>query len=229
MAAADRANLPDILHGNRLAPSGIVGYREHDQRNSLPAHFIYQSFQRRDVHIALEGMDEAGLLAFWNDQIYGFSSNKFDIRARGIKVRIVRYDIAFFVHHAEQDALRSAPLVSGDYMPIPEDGLNCPLETFETLAAGVTFVAFHNRCPLMGGHRSRAGVGEQIYQHICGWQKKKVVMRCSQQTFALWTRSPANGFNALNPKGLNDCSNHAVRTNLRTYRSCKESSLSDGL
>ena len=37
MFAANRANLPDIFHRNRLAASGIIGDGEHDQRNTIAA------------------------------------------------------------------------------------------------------------------------------------------------------------------------------------------------
>src|ERR1700688_1475979 len=104
-------------------------------------------------------MLDARLAAFGNDHVCGFGSYVFDVGAGGVEVGVVGNDVAFFAHHAEEDALGGSALVGRDDVLVSEDILDGGAESFEAAAAGVTLVAFHDGGPLVGGHGSGAGIG----------------------------------------------------------------------
>ncbi len=168
MAPANRTYLPDVFHGHRLTAAGIVGDCQHHQRNAFAAHSRDQSLERWDIHIAFEGVNQAGLFAFGNHQVDRFGADEFDVGAGGIEMSVVGDDVAFLAHHAEQDALGGPALMGGNYMSETEDVLDRLLEAIETLAAGVAFVALHDRGPLVGGHGAGTGIGEEVDENIGG-------------------------------------------------------------
>ena len=169
-----------------------------------------QTLQRRDIHISFEGMDQAGLLAFGDEQVHGLGADKLNVGAGGVEMRVVGNDIALLAHHAEQNALGGAALVGGDDMLVSEDVLNGIAEAVEAAAAGVAFVALHDRGPLVGGHGAGAGIGKQVDQHIVGGEQKQVVVRGPQQLLAFFARGPADGLNTLNAEWLDDGPGHAA-------------------
>ena len=78
------------------------------------------------------------------------------------------------------------------------------LKRVEAAAAGVAFVAFHDRGPLVRGHGAGAGIGEQVDQDIVGGQQEQVVVRGVEQLLALGAGCPAQGFDALDAEGFDD-------------------------
>jgi hypothetical protein len=60
---------------------------------------------------------------------------------------------------------------------VAEDFLNGRLKAIEAAAAGIAFVAFHDGGPLMRGHGSGAGIGEQVDEDIVCGEKEQVVVR----------------------------------------------------
>ncbi len=86
----------------------------------------------------------------------------------------------FLQHHAEQDALRRAPLVRRDHVLVAEDILHGIAKVVEAAAAGIALVAQHDGCPLPRRHRSRARIGQQVDKHIVSGKQKQVVMRGAQ-------------------------------------------------
>ena len=112
------------------------------------------------------------MAAFFNDEVDGFGAHEFDIGAGGVEVRVVGNDVALLAGHAEEDALGGASLMRGDDVAVAKNILHRILEAIETLAAGVTFVAFHDGGPLVRGHGSSAGVGEQVDEDVVGGKKK---------------------------------------------------------
>ena len=166
MPPAHRAHLPDIFHRDRLPAAGVVGYGEHYERHTLAARVLNQIFQRLNIHVALEGMDRSRLLALGDDQIHCLSSDKLNVRASRVEVRVVGDHIALLAHHAEQDALGGTALMSRDDMAVSEDVLDRVAEANEALAPGVALVAFHDGRPLMGGHGAGARVRKQVDQHV---------------------------------------------------------------
>ena len=177
--------------------------------------FCDQALERGDIHVAFEGMLQAGLAAFGNDQIDGLGADEFDVGARGVEVRVVGNDVALLAHHAEQDALGGAALVGGDHVLVAEDVLHGVAEAIEAAAAGVALVAFHDGGPLVRGHGAGAGVGEQVDEDIVGGQQKQVVVRGAEQLLALGAGGPANGLDALDAEGLDDGARHADSPLLR--------------
>src|SRR5579864_968193 len=117
-------------------------------------------------------MRRGGVLAFFDHQVDGFGSNEFDVRAGGIEMRVVWDHVALFAGDAEEDALSGTSLMGGDDMAVAKDFLDGALEMVEAAAAGVAFVAFHDRGPLVRGHGSGAGVSEQVDQDIVCRKKK---------------------------------------------------------
>ena len=103
---ADGADLAGVFHGDRLAAAGVVGDGEHHQRNALAADARDELFQRGDVHVAFERMQERGLAAFGDDQIDGFGAGELDVGARGVEVRVVGNDVALFAHARRRGCAR---------------------------------------------------------------------------------------------------------------------------
>ena len=149
-------------------------------------------------------MDQTGLLALGDGQVESFAAGVLDVGASGVEVRVVGYDVAFFDHYAEQDALGGAALVSRDDVLVTEDILHRIAETDVAAASGVALVAFHDRAPLEGGHRARARVGQQIYEDIVGREQEQVVVRLAQELFAFGARGPADGLDTVDTERLDD-------------------------
>ena len=210
MLAANCAHGFDVLHRDGLAAAGVVGHGQHDQRHAgffVPALWI-KSFERGNVHVALEGMLQAGLAALGDDEIDRLGADELHVGAGGVEVRVVGDDIAFLAHHAEENALGGAALVGRDDVLVAEDILNGSAELLEAAAAGITLVAFHHGGPLVGGHGASAGIGEQVDEDIVGGQKKEVVVRGAEQLLALRAGRPVNGLDALDAKGFDDGAGH---------------------
>ncbi len=121
---------------------------------------------------------------------------------------VVGDDIAFFAHHAEQNALGGSALVGGDDVLVAEDILDRRAELLEAAAAGVAFVPFHDGRPLVSGHGSGAGIGEQVDEDIVGGEEEEVVVRGAEQLLALRAGGAANGFDAFDAEGFDDGAGH---------------------
>ena len=74
----------------------------------------------------------------------------------------------------------------------------------ETAAAGVALVALHHRRPLPRRHGARAGIGQQVNEHIVRRKQEQIVVSSLQPGFALFAGRPANRLNALDPERLDD-------------------------
>ena len=141
---------------------------------------------------------------FGAGQVDRLGSDKFDIRPRGIEVRVVRNHVSLLAHYVKENALSCATLVRGNYMAISEDVLHRVPEVVEALAAGIALIPFHHARPLVSRHGSGSGIGKQIDENVVGRQQKQVVARSAQQLFPLLAGGPANGLNALNAKRFDD-------------------------
>ena len=94
MLPAHRADGARILHRNRLPATGVVGDRQHYQRNALAAYAGNQLFEGVYIHVALEGLAQARLLGLRTGQVDGFGTDELDVRARSVEMRIVRDHVA---------------------------------------------------------------------------------------------------------------------------------------
>ncbi len=200
----------DALHGfnigqrDRLAAARVVGHGQHHQRNAVRAFRADQRFQRFDVEVAFEiqaGLRVGGL---GYGQIDRPRAGEFDIRARGVEVRIRRNDLARLAGHREQDALGRAALVRRNHVPEAGQIVHHPLQPEEAFAAGVGLVAAHHRRPLLRGHGAGAGIGEQIDQDIARFDEEQVVAGTGQETLALIRRRIVERLDALDAEGLDD-------------------------
>ncbi len=153
-------------------------------------------------------MLQTRLPSFGDDEIDRLGANELNVRAGRVKVCVVGDDIAFLAHHAEQNALGGAPLMSRDDVFVPKNILYRRAELLEAAAARITLVAFHHGRPLVRGHRPGAGIGKQVDENVIRRQKKKVIERGAEQLLALRPRRPANGLDALDAKGFDDCARH---------------------
>src|SRR6266536_2365655 len=149
-------------------------------------------------------MLERGVAAFFDDEVDGFGSHEFDVGAGSVEVRVVGDDVAFLAGYAEKNPLGSAPLMGRDDVAVAEYFLNGIFETIEAAAAGVALVAFHDGGPLVRGHGSGAGVGEQVDQDVVGGKKEEVVVRGFEELLALGAGGPVKGLDAFNAKGFDD-------------------------
>src|SRR5512146_616464 len=132
---------------------------------------------------------------------------------------VVRYDLAALRHHVEQYPFCGASLVRRNDVLVSEYVLDRVTEAVVTFAPGVALVPFHDGTPLVGGHCAGARVGEQIDQDVIGREKKEVVVRVTKQLFAFLARSPADRFNALNAKRLdNGAGRHSKPSVAATYQ-----------
>ena len=206
VAPADGAYLARIFHRDWLAAAGVVGDREHDERNAAAAHALDEALECSHIHIAFEGVQHCGLAALGDRQIDSFSAGKLDVGTRGVEVSVVGNDVPFLTRDAEEDALSRAALVGGNDVPVTEDVLDGIPETVEAAAARVALIAFHDGGPLMGRHGAGAGIGEQVDEDIVGGQEKEIVVRGLQKFFALGASGPADGLNTLDAERLDDSS-----------------------
>ncbi len=204
VALADGTDFAHVLHGDRLASARVVGNRKHDERDALSADALDQSLEGGNIHVAFEGMLGGGMLPFFDDEIDGFRADEFDVGTCGIEMRVIGDYVAFLAGDAEEDAFGGAALVRGNDMLVAEDVLDRAFEVVEAFASGVALVAFHNAGPLAGGHRSGAGVGEQINQNIISGQQEKVVIGGFKKPLALLAGGPADGLDALDTERLDD-------------------------
>jgi hypothetical protein len=133
---------------------------------------VDEILERSDIHVAFEGMRGGGVLPFFDHQVDGLGPDELDVGAGGVEVRVVGNYISFLAGDSEKDALGGASLMGGDYVTVTEDILDGTFEMVEAAATGVAFIAFHDRGPLVRGHGSGAGVGEQVDQDIVRGEKE---------------------------------------------------------
>lgn len=202
--AADGADGAGVGHGDGLAASGIVGNGEHDERDALASNSGDGFFEGGYVHVALERMDEAGLLALGDHEVESFGTDRFDIGAGGVEVSVVGHHVAALEHGGEEDALGGPSLVSGNDVGVSEDALHGVTEADVASASSVAFIAFLNGSPLVDGHGSGAGVGEQIDQHIIGSEKEQIVIRGAKEALAVGALRPVNWLDTLDEKWFDD-------------------------
>ena len=101
MTLANSADLTNVFHRDGLSAAGIIGNREHDERDAFAADPSDEGFERGDIHVAFEGMRRCGMFPFLDHKVDGLGSDEFNVGARGIEVRVVGNDIPFLAGHSE--------------------------------------------------------------------------------------------------------------------------------
>ncbi len=180
MLPAHRADRLCVFHRNRLAATGVVGDRQHHQRNAITAYAGDEFLEGGDIHVPFERFTHAGLPGFGARKIDGFGADEFDIRTCGVEVRVVGDDVALLASAVKEDAFSRSSLVRWDHMLVAEDVLHGIAKTVEAGTAGIALVPFHDRCPLVRRHGARAGVGEQINKDVARGEEKQIVVSGAQ-------------------------------------------------
>ena len=134
--------------------------------------------------------------------------DELDVGASGVEVRVVGDYVALLAHHSEQNAFGGSALVGRNHMAIAENILNGLAKALKALAAGVALVAFHDRRPLVRGHGSGAGIGQQVNQNVGGRKQKQIVVSGAEKLFPLRTSRPSDRLNALDAERLDDGARH---------------------
>ena len=106
MLPADLLCFAGVGHRHGLAAAGVVGDREHHERDFLGALAIDQLLEAKRVHVSLEGKEVGGFFGFGRGQVDRRSADEFAIRAGGVEVRVVWDDVAFLASDIKR--MRSA-------------------------------------------------------------------------------------------------------------------------
>jgi hypothetical protein len=204
VAVADLADGAQVRERYRLAATRVVRDRDEHHRDALDAAVADEGIQRVGVHVPLERVDRGWLPSLGDDAVDRLGAGELDVRARRVEVGVRRDDLAGAADHAEQDLLRRATLMRGDHVA-ERPQLGDRLEEPEPgRGAGVGFVAALDAGPLLGRHRTRPGVGEQVDQHVRGVEVEQVVPRLGERGRALFRRRHPDRLHALDPERLDD-------------------------
>src|SRR5580765_7086786 len=149
-------------------------------------------------------MSEAGLTTLGDDEVHGLGAYELDVGARGIEMSVVRNNVALLAGNAEQNAFCGPALMRGNHVTEAEDVLDRIAEVIEAPASRVALVAFHDAGPLMRRHGARAGIGEQIDEHVVSGQQEQVVISGAQQLLPLLAGGPGDRLDALDAEGFDD-------------------------
>ena len=125
-------------------------------------------FERGDIHVALERVVRVHVQRLGARQVYGFTTEKFDIRTRRVEMGVVGNNGVRFDRDAEQDALRRPTLVRRDDLLESKDIHDRVTESIPATGAGVGLIATHDAGPGFRRHRAGPRVGQQIDNHVLG-------------------------------------------------------------
>ena len=202
MPGSGELHLLDVRERDRLSSAGIVGHREHDQRDAGGALRLDEPLEGGHVHVALERQPRLGVGGLGARKVGRARAAKLDVGAGGIEVRVIGNGLAGPAHHREEDTLGGPPLVGRNHVAKPGQVLDRPLQPVETLAAGVGFVAAHHGRPLLGGHGAGARIRQQVDEDVPGVDQEKVVPRLFQEPLALLARGLPQRLHALDAEWL---------------------------
>ena len=149
-------------------------------------------------------MDGRWVATLLDHEVQRFGAGGLDVRAGRVEVRVRRNDLAGPGNDTEQDLLRRATLVGWDDVLERKEVLDALQEAVPGRRAGVRLVASLDPGPLLGGHGARAGIGEQVDQHIGGVQVEEVVPGRLQALLTLIDRRHPDRLDALDPERLDD-------------------------
>ena len=147
----DLADRADVGHADRLPAAGVVGHRQHHQRD-VGGPLAEQPFQRADVHVALERVAQGRLKALRDRQVGGLGPGELDIGPCRIEVRVVRDDPARAAGYGEQDLLGRPALMGRQDVPEREQGGHRVAEPVERGRSRVGFAAPLDAGPLLRRH-----------------------------------------------------------------------------
>ena len=204
MAVAHGAHRADVLEAHRLPAAGIVGDREHHERDVFGAGLRDQAFERGNVHVALERVARARVASFRDQEVDGARPGVLDVGARGVEVAVVRDHLSGTAHQFEEDAFAGATLVGGQDVLEAGERAHRLLQRVPALGTRVGLVAAHDTGPLQAAHRTRAAVGQEVDEHVVGVDAKQIEVGLAQDGFAFLARGHADGFDDLDAERLDD-------------------------
>jgi hypothetical protein len=200
----DFAHRAHVGHAHRLAAAGVVGHGQHDAGDVLWPDFKDVAFQRRQVHVALEGMDQPRLPSLGDHQVARLRTRVLDMGARRVEMGVVEHDFPRPGNGGEENVLRRAALVGRNHMLEAGDVAHGSLEAVKGRRAGIGLVAGDHPRPLARRHGAGAAVGEQVDQHVAGVEQKRVVAGGLQRRFPLRQRGEANRLHRADAKRFDD-------------------------
>jgi hypothetical protein len=162
-----------------------------------------------------ERMNGRGDPALGDDEVACFGVLDFDVGARGIEVRVVEDDLARFQDCVKEYPLGRAALVRGDDVAKSGELRHHRVEALEGAAPRVRLVTAHHRAPLVGGHRSRSGIGQQVDENVLGAQPEDIVPGMVESKTPLRGGCEFDRLDGFDPEWLDDrlhpepCSRHS--------------------
>jgi hypothetical protein len=142
--------------------------------------------------------------SFGDDQVDRLRAGELDVRPGRVEVGIRRHDLAGPRDHAEEDLLGGPALVRGNDVAKGKEAGHRLEEAEPRGRAGVGLVATLDAGPLLGAHRARARIGEEVDQDVGSVEVEEVVARLAQVSLALVHRGHPDRLDALDPERLDD-------------------------
>ena len=165
---------------------------------------VEQPLEGVEVHVALERVQERGHLPLFDHEVAGLGALHLDVGAGRVEVVVVRHDLPGRQNRVEQDSLGGPPLMRGDHVRKAGEGLHGVAEPVERAAAGVRFVALHERAPLRRRHRASARVRQQVDEHVVGVQEEHVEAGRGERHLAVLALAELQRLHGLDAERLDD-------------------------
>ncbi len=156
MLVAHLPHLSEVLQGDRLASSRVVGDGHHDEGDALHTHRGDRLLKRLNVHVALERMLGLAVASLRDQEVAGLGALELDIGSGGVEVGVGGHHIAFSDHRRKEKPFGSPALMGGQDLVEAGDRGDRLAEPLVGAAAGVRLVTSHHPRPLTRGHRTRA-------------------------------------------------------------------------
>ncbi len=170
-----RPGSADVLDGDWLARNRVVRERHDHGRHTVGTNGRGPLAGGLDVQIPLERPRGVGVERV-HDRTVGRSTTRLGNVGTGrVEVGVGDDDVTLVDDSAVQQVLCSPTLVGGHDALEPEYVCDRLLQALEALAAGVGLVAAEERGPLVGAHRPRTAVGQQVDVHVGGGETEHVV------------------------------------------------------
>ena len=202
--AAAIGDSAEVSHRHGLAAHRVVGDRHHDERHATVERRELR-VERVEVHVAAEERRVR------HREVDARGAGALDVRARGVEEPVGEDGLAFELAHGAQDPLGRPPLMSGEDEGHARQLVRDLLEPEPAPGARVGLVAAHHRGPLLGAHRARTGVGEEIDDDVLRAEAEEVELRLLEHPAPLARRRHADRFDDLDAERLDDGSGHVAR------------------
>ena len=200
----DLARGAHVGHAHRLAAARVVGDGQHDAGDTLAAETLDRVFERNQVHVALEGMDQPRLAALGDHQVARLGARVLDMGPRGVEMGVVEHHFARPRDVGEEHVLRRTALVRGDHVLKARDIAHGGLKLVERRRARIGLIAGDHARPLARGHRPGAAVGQQVDQHVARLEQERVVPGRLQRRLTLRHGRKVDRLDRAHAKRLDD-------------------------